>query len=143
VTEMDSTTNATDAAPLTRGVLLEQGDGYVVLGKPETEYRVRLECPGALDAPVGSRVMGRIVAQPKRIDTVETGGRFIEPLYGRPRRVQGRVMAVDTNANRIVISTPLPITLQVGPGQHARDFTERLLVSCDVEPGARWEPAAS
>ena len=37
-------------------------------------------------------------AEAKRIDVVTTGGRYVEPVYGRPRRVQGTVIAIEDGA---------------------------------------------
>src|SRR5690606_12854034 len=92
------------------------------------------------DWAVGRRVAGRIYARAKRVDIVRVGGRYIEPVYGRPRRLQGRVVAIDAEANAIAVHCACPIICTLtAPGQSAEQFTLGQLVSFDVERGARFE----
>src|SRR5690606_6648581 len=96
------------------GRLEEIGDGMIVLGLPGTDYRVHLVCaqPPA-GAKVRDRVRGTITANARRVDVVPSGGRYIEPVFGRPRRVQGRVIGGDPQANTITVDCVLPLVCKL------------------------------
>ena len=115
----------------------------VVLALPHTDYRIHLVADTASDAlkhaEVNKPIGGRIYAQAKRVDVVNTGGRFIEPVYGRPRRIQGRIISTDENANTITLFCGCPITAHLMPLQKAGQFSVGQMVSFDVEKGARFE----
>lgn len=128
---------------LARGVLAETGP--ITAGKPEriviefpnTNYRLELVPTGPMTTQVGKRIIGTIHAQARRIDVVDTGGRYVEPVYGTPRRVQGAVIAVQDNA--IVVNAGMPIhCTPTDPRQKASDFALGALVSFDVLPGATF-----
>ncbi|MEX0774476.1 MAG: hypothetical protein WD042_02055 [Phycisphaeraceae bacterium] len=124
------------------GVLAEKLDDMLVLSLLGTDYRLHLAIDAATAAElgkVGDRLEGFIHARAKRIDVVRTGGRYIEPLYGRPRRVQGRITTVDSAANTLTVlaACPLVVTTTVDP--QAGRFVQGQLVSFDIERGARFE----
>lgn len=117
--------------------------GYMVLTVPNTNYRLHLRVPEDFTAEVGKRIIGRIEVNARRIDRPNGGGRYVEPVEGRPRRVQGWVTATDPEANLIWVSAGVPVGLRpTAPGQHARDFNEGEFVSCDVMDGATFTPEA-
>jgi hypothetical protein len=123
------------------GTLIEQRDGLVILALPGSDYRLHLTCEHPLTPGVGGRVHGVIFAQARRVDVVRSGGAFIEPVYGRPRRIQGRVIAHDRDANTITVNCgPCPITATLLPPQKAGDFADGAFVGFDIEPGATFEP---
>ena len=62
---------------------------FIKLNFPNTSYETHLIPAGPITAQPGKRILGKIHAKARRIDTVQTGGRYFEPVYGRPRRVQG------------------------------------------------------
>ncbi len=113
---------------------------FVVLSFPNTSYLTRLQPTGGVDAladRVGKTVVGRITAKARRVDKVGAGGRYIEPVAGRPRRVQGSVIALDKSRNTITVSAGAPITCQLtDQRQKASDFEAGDFVSFDVERGA-------
>ena len=122
---------------LAEGTLLEVGDGRIVLGVPETSYKLHLMVDEAVSAAVGSRVFGRIYARAKRVDVVRSGGRYIEPVIGRPRRVQGRTVAADAKG-RLIVSCGVPFICELTANQSVNDFGAGQLVSFDVERGASF-----
>ena len=131
---------------LARGILAGVTDATatkpatITLSIPNTSYELHLIPAGAIRAAAGKRIVGTIRADAKRLDTVKTGGRYIEPVYGRPRRVQGTVVAVDTAANAVVIDATVPIHCRLtDQRQKAADFQAGQFVSCDVMDGARFE----
>ena len=129
------------ALPSVTGWIEEKADDRIVLDIPDTDYRLHLMLPGPLRAEVGEKVTGTIHANAKRVDPIRSGGRFIEPGYGRPRRVQGRIIGGDPAANKLFVhcgGAPFIATLM--PSQHATDFAIGQMVLFDVERGATFEP---
>lgn len=117
---------------------------HVVLTFPNTNYRTHLLAAQPVTTPVGKRILGTIRVQARRVDTVHTGGRYVEPVYGRPRRVQGSVIAADTATRTIVIDAGFPIHCELTDArQRADDFQPGQFVSCDVLDGATFTPAST
>lgn len=112
---------------------------YITVSVPDSSYELHLRPAGSITAAVGKRIVGRIEAQARRIDTVQTGGRFIEPVAGRPRRVQGHVVAIDASANAITINAGVPIRCTLGDArQQASSFEVGQFVAGDVVDGATF-----
>lgn len=117
---------------------------FSVLEFPNSSYELHLEdapeCAAAAPAP-GSRVVGVIMAEAMRIDIVRSGGRYVEPVAGRPRRVQGMVIAV--TPKQVVVDAGMPIhCTPTDPRQRPDDFKPGDFVSFDVRRGATFEPRA-
>lgn len=125
---------------LAAGKLLEERPGMIIMGIPGTDYRLHLLTDDQVTCGPAGRIAGRVHARAKRVDVVGTGGRFIEPVYGRPRRLQGRIIAGDAQANTITINCVIPITCTLTAGQTVADFKLGQLVSFDVESGATFQP---
>lgn len=143
------------ATHILRGVIEEftpaSGDrpAVAVLSVPGSNYRLYLRpeagAETSLAAKVGRPVAAVVRVEARRVDTVGTGGRYIEPLYGRPRRVQGTVLAIDPARNALVLNAggaiavdglPMPIIATLtAPGQRAESFGVGSLVSMDVKEG--------
>ncbi len=120
---------------LARGTLLSVTPSYIVMGIPNTSYELHLVPTAPIATLPGKRLLGTIRLQARRIDAVGTGGQFIEPVYGRPRRVQGTVLR--TEAGAVVIDAGVPIhATPMDPRQKAEDFTPGQLVSFDAVAGA-------
>lgn len=125
-----------------RGVLLEKHDGGIVLGLPATDYCLHLKVHVPISTAEGKPLQGSIEAQAMRMDHTAAGGRFIEPIYGRPRRLQGRVIGVDTTEGRVIVRCACPVRCRVGRGQDASDFSVGDFVTFDIEPNALFVPAS-
>lgn len=125
-----------------RGVVHGRDDESVVLRIPGTDYRIRLLVEQPLTTPVGEKVEGRIAVQARRMDTITAGGRFVEPVEGRPRRVQGRIIEVDENQRTVVVSAGVPIACRLHDLQKPGDFQVDQMVTMGVEPGATFTPSA-
>ena len=114
----------------------------LVVSFPNTSYRLRLEPAGGVErfqACVGKRVLGRIHARAKRVDVVGAGGRYVEPVHGRPRRVQGSVLGVSEKGNTITVGAGAPLVCALtDPRQKAAMFEPGQFVSFDVERGATF-----
>lgn len=114
----------------------------LVVTFPNTSYRLHLVPLGTGRPAVGGRAIGIIRARARRVDTVVSGGRYVEPVFGRPRRVQGRVVAIDSQRNTIVVDAGMPIHAELtDPRAGADAFREGQFVSFDVLDGASFEPA--
>ncbi len=134
------------APTLARGILLGrtspegEGPGLVRFGVLGTNYDLHLVPAGGVNAEVGKRLIGTIRCQARRIDLVHTGGRFVEPVMGRPRRVQGTVVAVEGGS--VVVDAGIPIHAQpMDDRQHAEQFSLGQLVAFDAPPGATFTQA--
>ena len=112
-----------------------------MLHKPGTDYALELAIdPEAVIEP-GGMVTGEIRVEAARIDTIKTGGRYIEPLAGPPRRVAGRVIEPDPHANVIVVDAgPFPVVCTPSHPQRSKDFEHGQLVTMGVRPGAVFVP---
>lgn len=134
---------APSAQPVVRAVLAESSAEHVVLSLPESDYRVRFETKGEPSTPAGKRISGTIRAQAQRIDVVATGGRFIDPVYGRPRRIQGTIISVDAAADTVTICPhdAMPVVCRTNEAQRAAQFKPGQFVACDLAPGATFTPA--
>ena len=133
---------------LARGVLEEvmpataTKPAYAVISFPNTSYRVHLEPVGEITVRPGKTIVGTIHARAKRIDTCATGGRFIDPVFGRPRRVQGSIVAIEGDA--VVVNAGVPIHCEpTDPRQKASDFEVGQFVSMGIEAGASFEEASA
>jgi hypothetical protein len=110
---------------------------HITFGVPNTNYELHLVPQGTIKAQVGKRLIGTIRAQARRIDVVQTGGQYVEPVYGRPRRVQGTVIAIKDGA--LVVDAGVPIhCAPTDARQKAEQFSVGQFVSFDVMDGARF-----
>ncbi len=138
-----------EPANIARGELAEERDGSIVLAVPGTDYRVSLLVGTPINAAendlLNRKVRGVIRAQARRIDVVKTGGRFIEPIYGRPRRVQGVIVATDPAADTVTVQAheSLPIVCKTNGAQHAADFKIGQFVAFDIAAGATFSRVTS
>jgi len=104
---------------------------------PNTSYEMHLVPEGEITAQPGKRLLGIITVRARRIDVVQSGGRYVEPVMGRPRRVQGTVVGIDGGA--LVVDATMPIHLILTDGrQRPEQFEAGQVVSCDVMDGATF-----
>lgn len=107
---------------------------------PNTSYELYLVPTGEIRADIGKRLIGIIRAQARRADLVQTGGRYVEPVFGRPRRVQGTIIKIEESA--IVVDAGVPIHCSLKDDRQTPDqFELGQLVSFDVLDGATFEVA--
>ena len=128
---------------LTRGVLESLDDNEIVLAVHHTEYKLHLSLPPAQDitASVGSPIRGTIHARALRMHAARGGGRFIEPVWGAPRIVAGRVRAVDGPQRRLLVDTGVPMWVEAPKDQDLGVIREGELINFYVESGACFQPA--
>lgn len=134
-------TTAATAKHHAKGVLTSAEGETIVLSIPETSYQIRLSVLKPPGTPVGKKISGVIRVQARRIDKVGSGGRYIEPVAGRPRRVQGSVLEVHTDGT-FLMSAGVPVVVKpTDARQKATDFASGDFVSFDALPGASFTPA--
>jgi hypothetical protein len=128
---------------LARGTLTEvvspsaTKPGFLKITFPNTSYELHLVSGATPRTAVGKKILGVIRVKARRIDTVQTGGRYVEPVFGRPRRVQGTVLSV---GDSVLVNAGVPIHLTpTDPRQKAGDFLPGQFISCDVMDGATFE----
>lgn len=124
----------------TRGRLAEITDEGIVLTVPGTNYKIDLVLEGDLpeDVELNDWITGTVRAEAQRVDLMKAGGRFIEPVFGRPRRVQGRILGGDVEQNIIVIDCGVKLHAKLMPLQNASDFMTEQLVGFDIHAGATF-----
>lgn len=106
---------------------------------PNTSYELYLVAGTEVHGQEGKRVIGTIRAKARRVDHVKTGGRYVEPVVGRPRRVQGKIVKIETTA--LVVDAGVPIHCELmDDRQVPEQFEIGQLVSFDVLDGAKIEP---
>jgi len=119
------------------------GDGVAEFTVPGTQYRLHLSVEPGFDAAVGRRITGRIHGRALRMHRAGAGGNFIEPLQGRPRIVQGTVLAVDPAANEVILDLVVPVRVAMMEGQPATAFSTGDVVNFYMEPGTRFSATSA
>lgn len=125
--------------PIVEGHLKEKGEEKLVLDIPHTDYQLHLVPKGQIDSPQGALVHGAIRLTARRVDVIPAGGRYVEPVYGRPRRVQGTIVGGDVAANEIYVNAGVGVIVSLSVGQQAKDFAIGQMVSFDAMRGATFE----
>lgn len=106
-----------------------------------TNYELHLVPAGVIKTEPGKRIIGVIRAKARRVDVVETGGRYVEPVIGRPRRVQGSIIVTNEGRRSIVVDAGVPIECELmDDRQKPGDFAAGQFVSFDVMDGATFTP---
>lgn len=129
------------ASQMVRGTVLESQPDRIVLGLPGTDYRLHLNISNPITAKVGSHITGRIEVHARRIDVTGTGGHFIDPVYGRPRNIQGCVIETGLDHGTMVVKAVAPLHVRVRPPQKPSDFEVGAIVGFSVDPGAVFVPS--
>lgn len=139
--DLTVTTATASQLPTTAGRVIAQSDDRVELAIPGTDYRLTLAVDAVLPPSVDQRVTGVLHARAKRVDVVGTGGRFVEPVFGRPRRLQGRIVGGDVAGNRIYVNCGGPVFVceLTDARQQAAHFAVGQIVGFDVEAGSKLE----
>ena len=136
-------TTDTEPKALARGILESLADDELVLAIPHSEYRLHLvpTVPvGEFGGVVGKRIRGVIQAVALRVHRAQAGGLFIEPIWGAPRIVAGKVCTIDTSARRVLVDAGVPMWVTVPAGQDLDTLREGDLVNFYVQSGTTFRP---
>jgi hypothetical protein len=128
-----------------RVVLESKSPDQIVVSIPGTAYRLTVTPTVPVESITtaeGKRMKGILRGKAQRMHTAVAGGRFIEPVYGHPRIVQGTVVSVDPERNRVLVQIVVPAWFDVAEGQKASAFAAGQLVNMYVESGMTFTPVA-
>ena len=117
-------------------------NGQVTLRTPTLNYRntfaIAPETAAALKP--GAHVRGTIHAPAWKVDRVELGGNYVEPLYGRPRRMQGTILAVNPQTNELTVQVGYEATVRLPERYQAADYHRGQRVGWDNLEPPTFEP---
>jgi hypothetical protein len=128
----------TETAIVAKGKVIESKPDFVVFQPSGTTYQLHLRVTG-YSGPVGSPVECVIRVQARKVYSVPSGGNFIQPIFGPPRIIQGRVRTIE--GQQIVVHAAVPITVSLPADAHAIDLNsgaiaEGAMVNVVALPGA-------
>jgi hypothetical protein len=104
-------------------IIHNTGAGTVTLRTPRNNYRTIFRLPdGAVVPGPGEPVHGEIRALAWKAEPVSLGGNYIEPLEGRPRRMQGNVLEVIAASNELRVKTPYEVIVKLPEKYQAAQF---------------------
>ena len=129
-------TRDVDTGGIARGHLISLDDQRLVFEPAHSSYQLELVPLGPVTAEAGERIAGFIEGQALRMFVAKAGGAFIEPLWGVPRIVQGRIRAVDAGGQRLLVAAAAPIWVMVGDAQQsAAQFAPGQMVNFYMQSG--------
>ncbi len=134
-------TTAVQNEAVARGVLAELRDDLLVLRLSDSDYRLHLvpAVPASsIATAAGRKVRGVVEARALRIHPARAGGRFIEPVWGEPRIVQGVVLAAE--GDRVLVDAVVPMWVTVHEGQSPGELAPGQLVNFYVQSGTTFRP---
>ena len=114
-------------------------NGCLTLRAPGTNYRHTFQCSGGSNLSPGGKVFGAIYAAAYKIEPVSAGGNYVEPVFGRPRRMQGLVVAQHPDRNELVVRVGYDVVVKAPTGQNASDFAVGSRVGWDNAADPRFE----
>ncbi len=131
------TTTPTSTPTFIGKVVQTTREGLVVLAVSQSDYRLHVVPPTGFAPAAGEKVTASLHAQAMRVDAISAGGRYIEPVDGRPRRVQGTVLSHDPASRTITVAAGVPVVCTLtDTRQKPADFPVGTMVSFDVKRGA-------
>ncbi len=124
-----------------RGTLAGKSGEEIIFAIPETNYELLLSVLREPSVEKGKKIAGVIRVDARRVDLVRTGGRYVEPVYGRPRRLQGDVIAVDPANRTLTVNAAIPFVAKLQKSQPVDQFKVGDFVAFECMPGASFTPA--
>lgn len=109
-------------------------DDKIILGLRGAKYQLHLKPLSQVTAHHHTRIKGIIRADVWKVDFVSKGGAYIEPIYGKPRRIQGTTLAHLEDENSIIIDVwDTPIVAELPERWQARDIQPGTKVAVDIQ----------
>jgi hypothetical protein len=93
-----------------RGKITSTTGGLVKFTPSNTNYVLHLSSP-EITGPLNTLIEGLIRVNARKLYTVLSGGNFINPIFGPPRTIQGRVLALDDRSMVVQAGTPIYVAL--------------------------------
>src|ERR1700733_5449004 len=86
-------------------------DDYLVFQPANTNYQLHLVPASPFSGPLNKPLQGNPRVTARKVYTVPSGGNFIQPIFGPPRIVQGRVLYVDDKSMVVQAGCPIAVDL--------------------------------
>ncbi len=118
-------------------------DNLITLAAPPSNYRntFTLKSENASVLTIGERVRGTILAPAWKVDRVDLGGNYVEPLFGRPRRMQGTILSNNPAANELTVQVGYEVTVKLPDRYKAADYLPGERVGWDNIEIPTFQPA--
>jgi len=131
-----------DERAIARLYLLSKTDEKVIVQLPRTNYQTYLMCSEAVEPTPQGRVRGVVRLPVWKVDFVSAGGSFIEPVYGRPKRVHGTAIGAMDEGNSLIVEVcDQPMVADLPARWQAAEIEPGTRVGLDVHEGATFSPA--
>ena len=117
-------------------------NGQVTLKAPGQNYRNTFTYTGESLTP-GSRIGGTIACRAYKAEAVSDGGNYVEPLFGRPRRMQGRVIELHLGENALTVEVGYPVRVKLPAHQGAAAFAVGSRIGWDNVGMPTFSPAGA
>jgi hypothetical protein len=86
------------------------GTDGIKFNPSNTNYELHLVAP-SYAGPMNTLTSGIVRVVARKVYTVPSGGNFINPIFGQPRTIQGRVRSVDGNSIVVHAGTNVHVKL--------------------------------
>ena len=126
-------------------IVTEIAGDLLTLKTPRTSYETTLRWSptGAATPQVGQIIRGTVHAPAWKLDMVSDGGNYIEPLLGRPRRMQGEIRAVLAATNELTVHVGFDVTVKLPERYDAGKLAVGARVGWDNMDMPTFEPTAT
>jgi hypothetical protein len=130
-----------------RGKIIEVNGDRIVFAPSNTTYQLHLVKSGGAAVEVSDRPVEIFIrVNARKVYTVPSGGNFIQPIFGPPRIIQGRVKFADERT--IVVHAGVPVICELPAADTAIDLDEGLIqvgrmANVVALPGATFQLAVS
>ena len=137
-------TTAADGPAVARVRLLGRTDQAITIGIRGTSYQITVRPTAPIAAEIGKRIRGVIRAPVWKLDRVSGGGgAYIEPVYGKPRRVQGYVIGATAEGNGVIVDVcEMPFIGELPDRWRAADLPVAAHVGLDLPEMPTFTPIA-
>jgi len=106
-----------------RGKIVEIRDNIVVFQPSLTNYQIHLQFTGDTKPELSKHPVECLIrVEARKVYTVPSGGNFIQPIFGPPKIIQGRVKYADNKT--VVVHAGVPIICQLPDADTAIDLSE-------------------
>jgi hypothetical protein len=125
-----------------RGRVREVRGNSVVFLPANTNYELHLQTDQPYDGPLDTPIDALIRLQARKVYSVPSGGNWIQPIFGPPKIVQGRVRWLDEKSLIVQAGTHFLIELPAdrsGIELPNGEVGVNMLVNVVALPGARFE----
>jgi hypothetical protein len=97
-------------------------EGMITVRVPGMNYQNSFQLKNGISVSAGDRIRATIHAPAWKVDRVDMGGNYVEPLYGRPRRMQGTILSVNAATNELTVQVAYEVTVKLPAKYKAADY---------------------